>query len=394
VVNFCLIMIRENLNNVPIAWANLTHNRKNLANALAGITFAVLLMFMQIGFLNALLDSTVQFLQILDADLLLINKLTGSVISGPEPFDRSRVFQAEGFPGVGKAHYVRLSEMLWKNPETGYKNAVRVVAFNPEQQVFLDREINSHLNDLKKSETVIFDRLSKKHFGPVFKGVVSEIENRSASIVGNFSLGTDFVAAGTVMMSNKNFLNLVQKNSLTSEYNKAEIGLIKISPGEDAKKIADSLKGLFEKDLLVLTKEDLINKERDYWLTGTPVGFVFGLGAIMGFVVGAIICYQILFTDIMSRLPQFATVKAIGYSNSYLLSVVVRQSLVMALLGFFPGLLLSLVFYKLISMLFHLPMMMGPAQVIAIFFATLLMSAISGVLAALKAVAANPAELF
>jgi len=387
--------MRTRLDKVPIAWANLTHNHKNLANALAGITFAVLLMFMQVGFLNSLLDSTVQFLKILDGDLFLISKQTASTSDNEEPFARARVFQARRFPGVLQAHYVHLDRKFWKNTENHLKKNIRVVAIDPDVPVFLDPEINSQLEDLKKDDVVLVDRLSKKHFGPITKGVRTEIEDRMFSVVGNFTLGTDFGHSGTVIMSDKNFLNLFKdEDELNAERKRVELGLIKIDPATNLQRIQEDMRKEFAQDLLVLTREEIIAMERYYWLEGTPVGFVFGLGTVMGFIVGTIICYQVLFTDILNRLQQFATIKAIGYSNRYLVGTVVRQSLILAVLGFLPGLLLSQVIYHIISRLLHLPMNLGEVQVILVLGLTLVMSAGSGLIAARKILDADPAELF
>ncbi len=388
-------MIRANLDSVPIALANLLHNRKNLINALVGIAFAVLLMFMQIGFLNALLDSTIQLLQVMDADLFLVSKMTRSVIDNQEPFPKRRIFQAKGFSGVLSVDYLHIDNKVWKNPDTGYEKMMRIVAFDPKRSVFLNPEINLHLENLKKNDTIIVDRLSKKLFGPISKGINTEIEGKRFRVIGNFTLGTDFSARGTAMMSDSNYINIFKdKDLVRAEDARIEIGLIKVIPGEDINLIASLLRREFADDLIVLTKEEIVQKERTYWLEGTPVGFVFGLGTVMGFIVGIIICYQILFTDIMKRLNQFATIKAIGYSNLYLTGTVIRQSLILATLGFFPGLILSHLIYQAVSDWLHLPMNLGAAQTILIFGLTLIMSSISGLIASRKVLAADPAELF
>ncbi len=387
--------MRNYLDSVPIAWANLTHNRKTLTNSLAGITFAVLLMFMQIGFLNALLDSTIQLLEIMDADIFLVSKMTRSVIDNQEPFPKIRISQAQGFPGIEKADFLHIDNKVWKNPTSGYEKMMRIVAFDPKSSVFLIPEINSHLEGLRKNDTVMVDLLSKNLFGSILEGVDTEIEGKAIHVTGNFTLGTDFAARGTAIMSDTNYLNIFRdKDKVKSERAKIEIGLLKIEPGQDISQIANFLKQEFSHDLHVFTKKEIIQKEKNYWLEGTPVGFVFGLGTVMGFIVGTIICYQILFTDIMKRIEQFATIKAIGYSNSYLTGTVIRQSLILASLGFIPGLAFSYAIYHFVSDWLHLPMVMSPIQVSLVFVLTLIMSSVSGWIASRKVLTADPAELF
>jgi putative ABC transport system permease protein len=380
---------------IPIAWRNLTHDFRQLLNYLAGIAFAVVLMFMQIGFLNAMLDSTVQLLHILDADIFLVNKITGSIFDNNEPFARNRVVQASGFPGTVSSSYLHIEDKQWKNPETLKTSSIRVLAFNPEENIFLNSEINSHQELLKKNNTVIVDRESKKHFGSISKGVVTELEGKTIAVAGNFTLGTDFAASGTLIMSDNNYLNLFSQNdSVVAERSRVELGLIKVEKNTDIPDLVKSMKKFYSKDVSVYPREVMIQKERDYWLENTPIGFVFGLGTVMGFIVGTIICYQILYTSIMDQMDQFATLKAIGYSNFYLFNVVLRQAALLSSLGFIPGLLISYYFYEFISKIVHLPMIMGESQIILVYVLTLAMSVISGLLAARKVTAADPAELF
>jgi putative ABC transport system permease protein len=380
---------------IPIAWRNITHDFRQLLNYLAGISFAVVLMFMQIGFLNAMLDSTVQLLHMLDADIFMTSKLTGSVFDNNEPFSKNRVIQAKGFSGVSSSNYLHLEDKLWKNPETSRTSSMRVIAFNPKEKIFLNSEINSYRELLKRKNMVIVDRESKEHFGDLSKGIVTELEEKAITVAGNFTMGTDFAASGNLIMSDNNYLNLFAKNdSVAAERSRVELGLIKVAENTDIPQLVKSMQEFYSTDVSILSKEKLIQKERDYWLENTPIGFVFGLGTVMGFIVGTIICYQILYTSIMDQMDQFATLKAIGYSNYYLFTVVLKQAVLLSSLGFIPGIIFSYFFYGFIANLIHLPMIMSEFQIIMVYVLTLVMSVFSGLLAARKVTGADPAELF
>lgn len=379
---------------VPLAWSSITHNKRKLSVSLAGITFAILLMFMQLGFRNALLDSNVQIAKILDADLVLTNRLMQS-LSSNESFAKRRMYQALAFPGVEEVSFVHFGYKNWKNLETGTEHKIRTIAFDPDMPTFLDPEINSYSETLKLPGTVIIDRKSKKHFGPLHTGVKTELGGKTVRVVGTFELGTGFAASGNAIMSYKNFLNSFKEDSaILTESRKVELGLLRISKNINIPDLLDSLNQFYAKDIVVLTKEEFVERERDYWLKSTPVGFVFGLGTIMGFIVGVIICYQILYTDVMDHLSQFATLKAIGYSSLYLISVVLKQAVLLALLGFVPGYFVSAFFYKIISWLLGLPMILGIDQVILVLILTVGMCIISGFIAVRKVISTDPAELF
>jgi putative ABC transport system permease protein len=147
-------------------------------------------------------------------------------------------------------------------------------------------------------------------------------------------------------------------------------------------------------DVLVLTKADFVVRETDYWASATPIGYVFAFGAIMGFVVGAIIVYQILFSDVSEHLNEYATLRAIGYSTSFVSGIVIQQAIILALLGFIPGVLISNGLYSTAADATHLPIHMTLERVLTVLLMTLAMCSISALLAVRKLRRLDPAEVF
>lgn len=99
-------------------------------------------------------------------------------------------------------------------------------------------------------------------------------------------------------------------------------------------------------DVKVLALEDFAQIEKNYWANGTGIGFIFGLSVGVGFIVGIVIVYQILYSDVSDHLPEYATLKAIGYSERYLLGVLTQEALLLAILGYIPGFILSFGLYQ------------------------------------------------
>lgn len=381
---------------VPIAWFNLTHNLKQTALSVAGIAFAVLLMFMETGFRNAMFDSQLLLINRLDADIFLISRAK-STLMFQEPFARHRLEQARAVPGIEWVEpvYIEHDAALWKNAGDGSLHDIRAVGFEPERCVFIDVEICAQTARLTVLDNVLFDRQSKAFFGPRAAGTITELSTRTVAVVGTFALGTDFTHDGTVIMSADTFFHVFpDKHAAERAPGRVELGVIKLIPASDPRHAATRLRQLLPPDVEVLTKQEYRDKEQAFLDSSTPIGYVFNLGTIMGFFVGAIICYQILFTDITNQLPQFATLRAIGYSDRAVALVVLQQAVGLSVISFVPGLIASRILYALIASITGLPLELSLTRGAWVLCLTTAMCVISGAIAARKAIALAPADLY
>jgi putative ABC transport system permease protein len=209
-------------------------------------------------------------------------------------------------------------------------------------------------------------------------------------VVGLFEMGTSFGIDGSLMTSDDNWLRLFPDRSRNS----IQLGLLKLKQGADPDVVRDRLRAYLPEDVLVLTKADFVNREVAYWNRATPIGYVFAFGAIMGFVVGAIIVYQILFADVSEHLGEYATLRAMGYSNGFVSGIVLQQAAILGVLGFVPGLLAAHVLYGRAAAATFLPLSVTPERAGTVFAMTLAMCAISGLLAVRKVRRLDPAEVF
>jgi putative ABC transport system permease protein len=172
------------------------------------------------------------------------------------------------------------------------------------------------------------------------------------------------------------------------------MGLIQLSPGSDPAAVQRALQPLMTKDVKVLTRTELSNLELNYWKRNSSVGFIFSLGVLVGFVVGSIIVYQILFGDVMNSLPQYATLKAMGYTDRYVITVVIQQSAILAFVGFIPGVLTSMGLYWLLATVTKLSVFMTTTRALQVLLLTFVMCVGSGALATRKLVQLDPADVF
>jgi putative ABC transport system permease protein len=381
----------------PLAWFNLTYKRQRLLTALAGVSFAVVLMFIFKGFENALYDSQVQLLKVLNGDIVMVNRIKTSMFI-PEKFARRRLYQAEAFEGIEAAYPLYTTTADWKNPDNKKIRPLRVLAFNLNDPALLIPEIYAERSALEMPWTALIDSKSRSEVGTLTPGTVTEVAKKEVRLVGTFTLGTDFTSGnGNVVMSDQNFVRYFSqlgRDEDARNLNTVDIGLLKVAAGADVPALVKSLTQQLPIDILIYSKEDFVNRELAYWKENTNIGFVFSLLAIMSFLVGVIIVYQILYTDVAEHWAEYATLKAMGYSNFFLLRVVLQQALFMGLLGFVPGFILSIGLYRLTANATGLLMQMNSSRAMGTLIATLVMCLISGTIAVRKVQSTDPAEVF
>jgi len=385
---------------VPLAWKNLTHDRRKLAIAIGGVVFAVMLMFQQRGFNDALFDSTVEIAKEFDADLIIVNPLRFS-LSSEIRFPRSVLDLAASHHGVMSAKPLFIENIAARLRRDGTRAyPIRVIAFDLESPVFIDGrgEITSQLASLREPNSAIMDRLSMKNYKFNLTRDAKfpqrgELSQRPLDIVGTFQLGRDFAHDGNLIMSKENFSNYFPYRG-SDPLSIVDLGMVKLNTNEKAPDVCRELQAIVGDKVAILTKQQFIYKEVRFWSKSTPVGVIFFIGTLMGFVVGVIICYQILANDISEHMSEFATLKAMGYKNQYFFRLVICQAMYLAILGFVPGFILSWMLFLINSNRTGLLMELTPPRVALILVATLCMCILSGLLAVRKLLAADPASLF
>jgi putative ABC transport system permease protein len=381
----------------PLGWLQLTHQKGRFLVALSGIAFADVLMFMQLGFQTALFDSNTRLHNSMQGDIFLLSPQARN-LAYLSTFSRRRLLQAMDIPGVKSAEGMYLGFIDWKNPQTRKETGVLIIGINPDKPAFDLPEVNSQLNTLKMPDTMLFDRGARGEYDKVLadidqeKSVTTEIGRRTITISGLFQVGASFIADGTLITSDQNFLRTFPRQ----EPGSVNLGLIQLEPGYDPNQVATALRSHLksQNDIKILTKEEFIEFEKNYWQTNTAIGFIFSLGVTMGFLVGVIIVYQVLSTDVNAHMKEYATFKAMGYRNAYLLSVVFEEAIIMAVLGFLPGVSVSFGLYALTRNATNLPVIMTLARAIQVQVLTLIMCMISGAIATRKVQSADPADMF
>lgn len=378
-----------------LAWLQLRRQKVRFAVAIAGVAFAVILMFMQLGFQDALFRSAVNVHQRLRGDLFFFHP-NYNVIAFPSHFPRIRLYQALGFEGVESVVPIYTGMSTWKNPETGRTRDIFTMGVDPSKDVFDSPEVRAQAHLIRQPDVVLYDEFSRPEFGPVaamFReggAVATEARNREITVRGLFKMGTSFGVDGTIYTSDLNFMRINPHIPPA----KVGIGVLRLAPGTDPTAVQATLRAALPKDVKIVTKPEMVEHEVNYWARATPIGFVFTFGVVMGLVVGMIIVYQILFADISDHLKEYATLKAMGYTNRYLSVVVLFEATILGVAGFFPGVLICERLYGVTKQATLLPMAIEPLRATQVLVLTLVMCWGSAMIAMRKLRAADPADVF
>lgn len=372
---------------IPVAWCMLTHRKGRFALSMLGIAFSVVIMFMEIGFFNGINDSQARFATLLDADLVLMHKGRYSLLES-DRLNRIRMQQALAVEGVASATALYEGEQLFINPETGMAQAINVVAFPAETVPLKLPGLARYSGELRLKGNILFDRKSRRLYGDIRPGTAVTLGGAPATVVGLVDMGPTIRADGTVLMGEQTWTETKAGADLLT------MALLKLKPGAGLEAVRAAIRARLTDEVLVMTPDEIREREVNFTARATPAGGVFAIGLTVGFIIGLIICYQILFNEISDNMPQYATVKAVGFSKSYLVSLVMQQALLLAVFGYLPGLLGGLVLYHFIESSTSILMFITVPRGVLIFVLTVVMCAVSGLLAVRKVLRADPAEVF
>ncbi len=378
----------------PLAWLQVTREKTRLAVAIAGIAFADILIFVQLGFRDALFDSAIKPHLSLHTDLVLINPQF-ETFAAVKSFKRDRLYQTKGFAGVESVTSLHIEIGQWRNPTNRTTRSILIFGIDPGNITFDLPEVNQNLHRIQMFNHALFDQSSRPEYGDIAQiihkqsSLETELNKRNIQVSALFTLGTSFTADGNVIVSDSTFMNLFPERK-TDEI---DVGLINITPGADIKKVQSTLQAALP-GVKVLTLAEFADIEKAYWANATPIGFIFAFGAIIGFIVGLIIVYQILYSDVSDHLAEYATLKAMGYSDGYLVGVLVQEALLLAVLGFMPGFVLANGMYSLAQSATLLPIAMTTDRAVFVLGLTIVMCTGSGAIALRKLQSADPADIF
>jgi putative ABC transport system permease protein len=384
------------LGRLPIGWLQLRHNPGRLLAAVAGVAFANVLVFVQLGLSGSLEETVLRPYRLFDDDLLLVSAVDSDGLDDGSNLPRARLYQALAHPQVIDGAPLFVGRLAWLTAD-GDSSALALYAVAPHHRDFFRGDLASKLEAVSMLDTALTD--SKTRFldmTPFEKAspdtpVPFEIQGRRIQSVGTFSLGGGFGGDGGLLVSEQTFFRVMPNRSSAAPSHL----LLRVAPGADHRSVAKGVQALLGlQNVKVATIKEAMAIASKVQLQDRPTGIIFTFGVVIGVIVGIVIAYQVLATDVADHIKEYATFKAMGYPHRFFVGVILEEALVLGAIGFVPGILVALLFYDGLVQRANVPLFMTTERAVLVFVGTLLACAVSGLLAIRRLRAADPADLF
>jgi putative ABC transport system permease protein len=379
---------------LPIGWLQLTHNRTRFAAALAGVAFANVLVFVQLGIMNSMGAATLRPYQFFQADVMISAGDANSLTDGGN-VARQWLLQAMADPDVADGIGLFIANVPWDRGEKDI--SLTTFGIDPAKPGFLAPEISGDIALLQVQDAAVLDRLARglgKDEAAAIRPqspLSFETQGRTLTAYATFAGGGGFGGDGYMLVSDQTFLSLFPARSSAAP----DHILLTLRPGAQPEAVIARLKTLIsDPGLRIRTYAQAADDDLRYQQTKRPTGIIFGFGVLIGVLVGLVIVYQVLSTDVADHLREYATFKAMGYGPGFFLGVVFEEALVLGIMGFVPGLIVGTAILTLMGKITTLPLAMTPSMALSVFLGTVVFSSLSGAIATRRLAAADPADLF
>jgi putative ABC transport system permease protein len=364
----------------------LIHRKGRLLAASASVAVAVAIMFIELGLFTGVLDSQSLMVTLVRGDLVVMN-IARSNLHRWDRIKAVRLDEIAALPEVERVTPIYEDTVGLKSPDD--KRVRRIVVYAiPPDDIPLDIGDPAEISRLLKIPNgFLFDRRSRPIFGTIRPGDEIKIDEMPLHVTGYVDIGPDVVNDGAIVMSEGDWRTRFPNA-------KPIMGVIHLKPGENPEKVRAIILARLPPDIRVQTPDEARQRENAFTLRTAPIGILFGVGLFAGLVIGVINCYQVLFNEVSDRLAQYATLKAMGFSNWFLRRIIFEQALVLSWIGFAVGLVFSIAAYHYIAWKTDLAVRFTMATGLSVFVLTVAMCILAGWIAIRRVAAADPAALY
>lgn len=320
---------------VDLALKSLLHDRLRFAITVAGVAFAVTLVFVQVGLFLGLLDNASVTIEHADADLWVTSKNTPN-IDFSHTFPETRLDRVRSIPGVARADNLIIWFMQVNLP-SGAQEGVEAYGLEDFRKWNIPwRVTDGSVTDLQRGDYMIVDQSAVKRWGPFAVGDYREVLGRRLQIIGRTADAQSFTTTPIAFIDYR----LLQDISPDLLRNATTYIVVKLAPGADTTAVRSEIaRRLPYND--VYSKAEWAERSRHYWVASTGIGLNMYITVFLGCLVGIVVVAQTLYTSAMEHIREFGTVKAIGGNNGDIYAILGKQAAIAAVIGFALGLIPS-----------------------------------------------------
>ncbi|WP_295074429.1 FtsX-like permease family protein [Tabrizicola sp.] len=387
-------LLQRLLGRLPIGWLQLTHNRTRFAAALVGVAFANVLVFVQLGIMNSMGTATLRPYEFFSADVM-ISATDANALNDGGNVARQWLLQAMADPDVTDGAGLFIGNVPWDRGDADI--SLTTFGVDPARPGFIAPEIAGEISLLEVQDAVLVDRLARgltREEAAAIRPqspIAFETQGRTLTAYSTFSGGGGFGGDGYMIVSDQTFLSLFPARRSTAP----DHILLRLRPGADVAATVLRLRELISDPALrIRSYADAAQEELTYQQTKRPTGIIFGFGVLIGVLVGLVIVYQVLSTDVADHLREYATFKAMGYGQRFFMGIVLEEALILGIIGFLPGFAVGATILTLMAKVTTLPLAITPSMAVTVFVGTVVFSVLSGIIATRRLAAADPADLF
>lgn len=371
---------------IRLGFQVLLHKRWRLLSMSASVAVGVVVVFVEMGLLQGILDSQALIATLVRGDLIVMNKAR-SDLHRWDKLDAIRISQIASVSGVARIIPVYEDHVSLRDPDDKRVRRIILFAFSPSDMPLNIGRRSKVSAALKMTNSFLFDRLSRPIFGKIKPGKNIEIDKFPMRVSGLVSIGPDIVNDGNIVVSSGQWLS-------KSPGAQPIMGVVRVAHGADIDQVRQKILNSVPDDVAVLTPDEARERENTATLQSTPIGLLFAVGMIAGIVIGTINCYQILYTEVTDHLQQYATLKAIGFTQEFLRNVILSQAVLLSGTGFAAGVILAAIADAYIASATMLPTQLHFGSATIVCLGTLVMCILAGWIAIGRLKAADPAALY
>ncbi len=371
-----------------LAVSNLAQHPLRLLVALLGTAVPIVLLVMQMAVLDAVRVQVTRLYDYFAFDLVVLPP-TYQFLAEGGTFDRVRLLQARAVPGVAETFNLNIDTDAWIDPATEQRSTLLVIGVDDPGNFISDDALRTQIAKMPAGRNVLVDDYSNADFGDITPGASGSIGGQPVEVAGNFSLGLFFYSNGSAIVRNSDFANLTRRDArLTS------VGLLRLAEGADVGEVKAELLRSLPPDVRVLTRGELIEQERAFFISTKPIGIMLTISMWIAFMVGAVILLQVISMEIVNRMTEFATLNAMGFGTVFVYGIGVLEAAILAIGAFIPGFAVAAAVLWLIERLTHLPTAATLLLAFTVLGIVLAMSALAAASAIRRIAHADPAELY